>query len=199
MTLPISRRLREAAAALGDERVTMQTLVQAHGPESLGSLLLLLAAPCLLPVPGVGTVLGLGLSTLALAMWKGQGEPRLPSPLADLALPRHWAQRVLTLLAATYALAGRHTRERLPPLASAGRRSFTSLAVGAMALLIVLPIPFGNILPALALMLLGLGLMFRDGVAVALGLLMSAVTLTGTLGLLLMAVAWGSDWVAHMA
>jgi hypothetical protein len=29
-----------------------------------------------------------------------------------------------------------------------------------------MPIPFGNVLPALALMLIGLALVFRDGVAV---------------------------------
>jgi hypothetical protein len=38
-----------------------------------------------------------------------------------------------------------------------------------MAFIVVMPIPFGNVLPALALMLIGLGLVFRDGVAVVLG------------------------------
>lgn len=31
MTVPILQRLREAAAALSEERVSMQTLPQAHG------------------------------------------------------------------------------------------------------------------------------------------------------------------------
>jgi hypothetical protein len=31
MTVPILQRLREAAAALSEERVSMQTLAQAHG------------------------------------------------------------------------------------------------------------------------------------------------------------------------
>ncbi len=64
-----------------------------------------------------------------------------------------------------------------------------------MAAILVMPIPFGNVLPALALMLIGLGLVFRDGVAVILGLLMSGVALVATTGLLLMAWIWGSEWI----
>lgn len=197
MTPPVSQRLREAGAALQDDRVTLRALLKAHGPEAQGTLLLLLAAPCLLPVPGVGTVLGLGMVALAMAMWQGQSTPCLPQRVADLALPRHWARRVLSMLASAYALAGRHARARLDHLVCAGRRSLTSVAVGAMALLIVMPIPFGNVLPALALMLIGLGLVFRDGIAVVLGLLMSATALAATGGLLMLAWAWGSRWIAN--
>lgn len=195
MTPPIVQRLRDAAAALQEERVSMRAIAQAHGPEAHGTLLLLLAMPCLLPVPGVGTVLGLGMAALAVAMWRGHCAPCLPQRVAELELPRHWAQRVLVGLASAYSLAGRHARARVSHLALAGRRSATALAIGLMATIVVMPIPFGNLLPALALMFIGLGLVFRDGVAVVVGLLMSGVALFATTGLLLMAWVWGSEWI----
>lgn len=195
MTPPIEQRLREAAAAITDERVSMRAMAQAHGPEAHGTLLLLLAMPCLLPVPGVGTVLGLGMAALAVAMWRGHSATCLPQRVANLELPRDWAERVLIGLASAYALAGRHAKARLSHLAVSGRRSAMALAVGLMAVIVVMPIPFGNVLPALALMLIGLGLVFRDGVAVILGLLMSGVALVATTGLLLMAWVWGSEWI----
>lgn len=195
MTPPIVQRLRDAAAALQQERVSMRAMAQAHGPEAHGTLLLLLAMPCLLPVPGVGTVLGLGIAALAVAMWRGHCAPCLPQRVAALELPRHWAQRVLLGVASAYALAGRHAKARLSHLALSGRRSATSLAVGLMAAIVVMPIPFGNVLPALALMLIGLGLVFRDGLAVILGLLMSGVALLATTALLLMVWIWGSEWL----
>ena len=195
MTPPIVQRLRDAAAAIQDERVSMRAMAQAHGPEAHGTLLLLLAMPCLLPVPGVGTVLGLGMAALAVAMWRGHGTPCLPQRVAELEIPRQWAQRVLVGLASAYALAGRHARARLSHLAMSGRRSATAPAIGLMAAIVVMPIPFGNLLPAVALMLIGLGLVFRDGVAVILGLLMSGVALVATTGLLLMAWVWGSEWI----
>jgi len=195
MTPPIVQRLRDAAADIRDERVSMRAIAQAHGPEAHGTLLVLLAMPCLLPVPGVGTVLGLGMAALALAMWRGQCALCLPQRVAELELPRHWAQRVLAGLASVYALAGRHARARLSHLALPSRRSATALAVGLMAAIVVMPIPFGNLLPAVALVFIGLGLVFHDGVAVILGLLTSGVALVATAGLLLMSWIWGSEWI----
>ena len=64
-----------------------------------------------------------------------------------------------------------------------------------MAFIVVMPIPFGNVLPALALMLIGLGLVFRDGVAIVLGLALAGVAMCVTAGVMLMAWAWGSDWL----
>jgi hypothetical protein len=195
MTAPIAQRLRDAAAALTAERVSMQTMAQAHGPAAHGTMLLLMAVPCLLPVPGVGMVLGLGMAALATAMWRGHSTECLPRQVAELGLSRHWAQRVLGLLASAYAMAGRYARARLSHLASAGQRSWTAAAVGLMAVIVLLPIPFGNVLPALAMMLIGLGLVFRDGVAVVLGLATAGLALFVTAGLMLMAWVWGSEWI----
>jgi len=44
MTVPIVQRLRDAAAALPAERLSMQTMAQAHGPAAHGTLLLPMAA-----------------------------------------------------------------------------------------------------------------------------------------------------------
>lgn len=197
MTAPIVQTLREAAATLPAERVSMHTLAQAHGPAAHGTLLLLMAAPCLLSVPGVGTVLGLGMAALAAAMWRGHSSACLPRRVAELELSRRWAQRVLNMLASAYSIAGRFARARLCHLASAGGRSWNAAAIGLMAVIVVLPIPFGNLLPALAMMLVGLGLVFRDGVAVLIGLAMAGLALFVTAGLMLMAWIWGSEWITH--
>jgi hypothetical protein len=196
MTVPLSQRLREAADAIQAERVTMQALAQAHGPEAQGTLLLLLAMPCLLPVPGMGAVLSLGLVALSVAMWRGHGVC-LPPRVAALELPGHWARRVLHGLAQAYALAGRHARQRLEALTAARWHPAIAAVVGLMALIVLLPIPFGNLLPSLALLLIGLGLVFRDGLAVALGLAGAGLALLATTGLVLWAWTWGGDWAAH--
>ena len=197
MTPPIVQRLRDAAAAIQEERVSIRAMAQAHGPDAHGTLLLLLAMPCLLPVPGVGTLLGLGMAALAVAMWRGRAAPCLPQRVAELELPRHWAQRVLEGLASAYAMAGRHARTRWGHFVGPNWRTPVALAVGTMAAIVVMPIPFGNLLPSLALMLIGVGLVFRDGVAVILGLLMAGVAMAATTGLLLLAGVWGGDWIAN--
>ena len=199
MTAPIVQRLRETAAALSEERVSMQTLAHAHGTAAHGTLLLLMAGPCLLPVPGVGTVLGFGMAALAAAMWKGHASVCLPRRVAELELSRHWAQRVLGILASAYAMAGRFAKARLSHLASTGRRSWTAAAIGLMAFIVILPIPFGNLLPALAMMLIGLGLVFRDGVVAVLGMITAVLAFFVTAGLVLMAWVYGSEWILRWA
>ena len=198
MTAPIVERLREAAATLSEERVSMGSLAQAHGPAAHGTLLLLMTGPCLLPVPGVGTVLGVGMAALAIAMWRGHSCEALPTKGAELELSRHWAQRVLGILASIYATAGRFAKARMSHLASPGRRSGTSAAIGLMALLVVLPIPFGNFLPSLATMLIALGLVFRDGIAILLGHITAGLALFATGGLALMAWTWGGEWLTRL-
>ncbi len=197
MTNPVAWRLREAAAALPAGPVSLQSLAQAHGPAAHGSLLLLMAAPCLLPVPGVGTVLGVGMATLAAAMWRGDAVRCLPRRVAEFELSHHWARRVLGLLASIYAMAGRFATTRFSHLASLGRRSWIAATVGLMAVIVLLPIPFGNAMPALAMMFIGLGLVFRDGVAIVLGLTTAGLALLITAGLMSMVWVWGGEWLTR--
>jgi hypothetical protein len=117
-------RLRRAAVSLKAERVAVHDLLLAHGPGGQGALLMLLAAPCVLPVPGVGTVLGIGIAAVAWAMWCGQAADCLPQRVASLSMPQRWARRVLAFLARVYAAAGRVSRPRWGGVATAGLRSW---------------------------------------------------------------------------
>jgi len=188
---PLHQRLRESAAGLTQDRVSVAQLAELHGAAAQGTLMVLLAAPCMLPMPGVGTVLGLGLAMMAMAMWRGQTGAGLPLRVAEFQMSGRWASRVLGLLAHFYELASKLARSRLHGLSSAGLQGWLAAMTGVMAVLIILPIPFGNVLPAVALMLLGLGLVYRDGVAVllAIGTAIMALLYTATLGLAVW--AWG--------
>jgi hypothetical protein len=68
-----------------------------------------------------------------------------------------------------------------------------------MAFIVILPIPLGNLLPALAMMLIGLGLVFRDGVVAVLGMITAVLAFFVTAGLVLMAWVYGSEWILRWA
>ncbi|MFO1062049.1 MAG: exopolysaccharide biosynthesis protein [Dongiaceae bacterium] len=78
--------------------------------------------------------------------------------------------------------------QRMSALTGRRARILLALPVLAVALVITLPIPFGNAVPAVALIVIALGLMARDGVAILCGLGISVVALAWT-GLLLFAGA----------
>lgn len=175
--------------------MSIEAMARVHGPEAPGTLLLLLAVPCLLPVPGVGTVLGLGLAALACALWRGRAERWLPRQVAHLELSAPWSRRVLMFLVTTYLLAGRYARARWSGLVATPDRPWVAATLALMAMLIVLPIPFGNVLPAVASMLIGVALVFRDGLAMVLGLVMALLAVSFAVLLLILAWDLGGPWL----
>ena len=192
-SLPL--RLRKAARRLGEQSVAVGELAALQGRAAIGSLLILLALPCMLPVAGVGTVLGMGLAGLSLGLWRQQEELRLPDRVSAFNMPARWARRVLEIQATMYDLAGRAARPRLPAAFASAAQRATALTVALMAGLIILPIPFGNVLPAIAISLFGLGMVFRDGVLMLLGGVTSLLAVLFTATLAWGAWALGKSWL----
>ena len=178
MRTSMALHLRSAAATLEAERISLGHLLEVHGPAAHGSLLLL-AVLSLLPVPGAGTALGLGLVALSVAMCRGNCAATLPRRVCDLQMSRAWGQRVLCSLAVVYETAARVAGPRLQRLVPGPSHTLLWAAVAAMAVLLALPIPFGNFLPAVTLILLALGIVFSDGLVVVAGY--AASVLTGAL------------------
>lgn len=186
----LPRHLRDAADRLGPEPVTVATLADACGGALQGTLLVLLATPCVLPVPGIGNVMGAALVMLGLAMWRGERTDVLPARVAAVTMPARWGARVLRLIARLHEFSGQAMRTRLAPLAAVRRGGWLAPKVVLMGALIFLPIPLGNVLPAVSMVLTGLGLVRRDGLAVLAGAVFGAAAVAWTAALGVGAWAW---------
>lgn len=190
---------RRAARSLADEnsvapdqqgRVSLGELLQLHGQQSLAVLLLVSALCSMLPVAGIGSVLSLLMLVLAQRWRRQEHGIQLPDKLVQLRLTARWSQRSLQALTWLYATASRLLRERLTALCEPRFAGFWGLWIAVMAIIIFLPIPLGNLVCGSSLVLLSLGWMFRDGLA----LLLSAAVGTGGIGLTV-----GVGWVAVRA
>lgn len=165
----------QAAKVRGD--VTLGWVADQAGAMLPGLLLVLVAAPSVLPVPGVGNLTGTALVLMALAIWSGRRSWVLPSALANLKLSQSHAVRLLLGMAGLHDWAARHLRPRAPSWVGVRGWSWAAWPVAAMGVVIFLPIPLGNVLGAFSLVVLGLGQSMEDGLAVAVGWLLSAATL----------------------
>ena len=185
--VPLSRLLRELADDTTRERVAVGDLLQALGDRAIGALLFIFAFPNILPVPpGTSAVLGAPLVFLAAQLTFGM-RPWLPGIISRRSMSRLDFHAMVRRVAPWLERAEKMLRPRasvltLPPL---------EYAVGLICLLLatvlVLPIPLGNMLPALSISLLALGLLERDGYAIVTGLvatMLSAVVVSG--------VIWGA-------
>lgn len=191
----LAARMRTAALRWSGQPVSLRRIAALHGRSAHGALLVLLAVPCLLPLPGAGTVLSFGIAAFALMMWRGRARLVLPWRVGRWRLPPEPARRTLNALAWLYARAGRVSRARMSALAAPRQHGRMAPWVALMALLIFLPIPFGNVLPALALTLLGVGLMFRDGMAVLAALGVAVLALTAMVLLAVAAAGIGASLI----
>jgi hypothetical protein len=149
----------------GPITVDLQALLRLHGEASTSVVLLLLAVFTVLPIAGVGTVLSFGIFALAWRWARQMETTSLPERLGRITLNAHWTLRCLQSLAWLYGQAERRLKPRWHGVTHARTNAAWALWIGVMGFLIFLPVPFGNILPGLSLVLLSLGWMFRDGLA----------------------------------
>ncbi len=181
-----SQVLNGLAAGFTGERVSLGDIDAAMQDRAFGLLMLVFALPNLLPVsiPGMSAVTGLPLVLIGFQLLAGASKPWLPSWLARRSFPRTEFARFLSR-----ALPWLERIEKLlrPRLAGMTRRGVERFLIGGLAVVLAatlaLPIPFGNMLPAFALVLFALGLLERDGVAVLAGLLVGLAGLAVVAGI----------------
>lgn len=179
--------LRPLAEDPAREHVTLADILEALQGRAGGALFLVLALPNALPVPpGTSGILGLPLILLSAQMALGL-PPWLPRRLAGRALPRERFAALLDRMAGPLGRAAAVLRPRPPRFDGPRARRLLGLALLAMSVLLSLPLPLGNVLPALGISAVALGLIERDGLWVLAGLLLGLLAL-GQAALLLLAV-----------
>jgi hypothetical protein len=163
-------------------QLSLFDLLRLHGEDSAAVLLLVLAVLCVIPVGGVGTLLSFAIMAIAWRWHRGPSPHLLPEKLGRVTLSEVWSRRCLHFLSWLYEKADILLSPRWSALSHRTTYAWWSAWIALMGVLILLPLPFGNILPSLSLVLLSLGWMFRDGLA----LLLSTAVGTGAIGFALL-------------
>jgi hypothetical protein len=182
-------RLADTARSRGS--LSLGDTLASAGEASFGFVILVLALPALIPIPGpFGMVFGSALATVALQFAIGRGSLWLPSFVRNRRLPA-------SAFAALHQYAGpiirrieRITRPgRLKALTGPALPYITAVPVFALAVAIALPIPFGNVVPVIAICVIAIGLIERDGLMVLAGILLALLAMSVTGALLLGALS----------
>jgi hypothetical protein len=181
---PLSRVLVELAATAG-ARVSLDKLVTALSDRGFAPLIILLAAPNLLPLPpGSSTVFGIPLILLASQLLIARPRVWLPRLIRERWLDRETFTSIATRLERLLQRFKKLAKPRYWPMPQAAAERFVGLVVLAKALVLVAPIPFANEPPAFAIILVSLGLTQRDGLWLAGGTLVAAACLALVAGIL---------------
>ncbi|SEM59477.1 Uncharacterized conserved protein [Gemmobacter aquatilis] len=162
--------LRQIAEAHEDERMTVGDLLRAMEGRASAALLFIFAFPNILPSPpGLAAVLGLPLIYLSTQMMMGR-DPWLPQFIAGRSMSREAFRNVVLRAAPVLDRAERLLRQRWWPLVTPAMVRVMGFVCLLLALLLSLPVPLGNLMPATAICVIALALLERDGVWITLGL-----------------------------
>jgi hypothetical protein len=174
--LPLSQVLRNLAEGPGADRVSIGDLLAALGDRAVAALLFVFAVPNIVPTPpGASTVLGAPLLFLAAQLMFGR-RPWLPAIVRRQSMSRDDYRKLAARITPWLERAERLLRPRGSFLALPPMEYLVGLVCLLLAIVLVLPIPLGNIPPAIAISLMALGILERDGLWVLAGLMAAATS-----------------------
>jgi hypothetical protein len=186
----VSQILDDVAVDNRRERVSITDLMRAMDARAVAALILFFSLPNALPaLPGTSAVLGLPLLYLCAQMMLGK-LPWLPSMIADRSMTREDYSGLVRRVSPLLARAEKLLVPRL--LFITGDRG--EKVIGAfcllLAIILALPIPFANMLPAIAISMMALGVLERDGIWVIGGAVVGGLSLV---------IVWSVVWALAKA
>lgn len=167
---------RSCGATLPPRRVRVRDVVDGLGNHCFGSVLLVLAVPVVLPIPlGLSAVFAVPILVYTGRIMIGAPAHRLPAWVDRQGVRTGLACAMIDRIVPRLRTIEAYLRPRWPLLAGAAAEPPLALACFLLAIVAVIPLPLTGWLPAFAILVIGLGLIHRDGLAVALGLALGAV------------------------
>lgn len=193
----VTRLLRRLADDGADDGLTLHEIRDRLDERAYGLLILLLSIPCLVPgLYGVPQVVGLIVILLAGQMLVGREEPWLPRWFLNLRCKGSWLKAMADFAETKLGWIDRLSRPRLRRFADGPGEKLAAVFMILATVTIVMPLT--NTIPSIALALLSVGLIQRDGLFVLAGCAVTTVwlTLLGALGTgLLMGAEWATRWL----
>ncbi|MGE0499451.1 MAG: exopolysaccharide biosynthesis protein [Rhizobiaceae bacterium] len=174
------RRLSDVFAELARDAsgpVSIASLRDAFGDRGFAALLVLFSAFNLIPLPpGASAILGLPLVIVAAQMAYGSQRAWLPAFVAHRSIPPETFRKAMDWIVPRLARIERWIKPRYWPFWRRQGDRILGIVALALAIVVTLPIPLGNWLPAFATALIGLSLIERDGLLLAIGSAVGAIS-----------------------
>lgn len=187
-------------ADAGEEGMTVAAIVDRLDERAFGLLILILAIPCLVPgLPGA-QIIAVPIALLALQVLVGRREPWLPGWFMRARVKKSWITSIAGFADKRLRWTERLAQPRLTFLASGFGERVVALFMALAAVTVMLPIT--NTIPSVALTLMSVGIIQRDGVFTTLGGLIATAwvgVLTALVGGLVLGAGFAVQLVSERA
>lgn len=186
----------DLAAISGPDGLTLREIRDRLDERGFGLMILILAIPCLVPaLYGVPQIVGIPILLLAGQMLAGRIEPWLPEAALKRRVSKAWLDRMADFATKRMGWFEQLSRPRLTVFAEGWAERVVALFMILATLTIVLPMT--NTVPSVALTLLAVGVIQRDGLFVLGG---AAVAVGWATALATVAIGFylGAGWAVSL-
>lgn len=192
----LSAILAAIAEAQDRERISIGDLLEALKRRALGALMFIFAAVTALPMPpGVSTIVGAPLVFLTAQLMLGMNA-WLPKVITNRSLSRIDFSRVVAKASPWLARAEGIMKPRFVFLAQRPAIYVVGFVAFVMAIILLGPVFLGNMAPSIVICIIALGLLERDGLWIAIGVVAGIATAIFLIGFYWLLISWGISLVA---
>jgi hypothetical protein len=164
---PLSQRLAQIAAESGPERIALSDLAGQLHSRVWGGLLVIFAAINVIPLPpGTNSVIAIPLVLVSAQMVFGRATPWFPARIDRRGVTKAELEKLIAKMGWFEERVERIFQPRLAQLTSPAATRIIGLVCMVLSVIAGLPILMIHNAPAIAIVLFGLGLIYRDGVLV---------------------------------
>jgi hypothetical protein len=180
-----SEILARLAAHPSGERISVFEILARIRVRAFGVFLILFAAPNALPMPpGFALVTAIFILLIAVQLAMGRTALWIPKWLGYKSVPTRHLVRVVDWIVPKLARIERWSKPRAIKLTRLRARQPIGVIIMILALIMALPIPIiGNTPPAIAITMMGFGMLQRDGVWVVAGVAVALLDIAIIIGL----------------
>ena len=199
--MALSERLSRIVDGHGPERLTFSELAAQLHSRAWGGLLLIFAAINVLPLPpGTSVFFAIPLLIVSAQMVVGRTSPWFPARIDRRGVTKKLLRRLIDKIRWLEVRVDRIFKPRLPGLTGPAAARVVGLICFFLALLAAIPIPLFHVAPAAAIMLFGLGLIYRDGaliIVASVAAVLSVVVDVVIIGTGVAALSYVAGWLHH--
>lgn len=191
--IPASETLRKLGEKPPEGQTKISDLIEDFHENGIFITLIFFALPVAIPLPyppGFTTVMGIPLVILSLQLLKGSQKVWLPQKVNRYEIKNTTLQMISNKAVPLLVKLERYVKPRFVFANSVYCEQFVGFINLISAILVALPIPLTNAVPALGITVMTLGLLNRDGLVIIAGLIVSIA------GCLIAISAVTASWVA---
>jgi hypothetical protein len=199
--LALSERLSLIVDGHRSERLTFSELAAQLHSRAWGGLLLIFAAINVLPLPpGTSVFFAIPLLIVSAQMVIGRTSPWFPARIDRHGVTKLLLRRLIDKIHWLELRVDRFFKPRLPGLTGPAAARVIGALCFLLALLAAIPIPLFHVAPAAAIVLFGLGLIYRDGaliIVAGVAAILSVVVDVVIIGTGVAALSYLASWLHH--